>query len=220
MIQLAYGVSRFQIEGGPAWLLSDRYSIDARVNGNPTPDEIRSMLQSLLADRFQLGLRREVRRLPVYELTVANGGLKIATTKEGDCTSAKEVRWDLIDLEEPLYVCGSFRKRRLSQSPETRPRPQWPHVVRIEAGHISMPALIGLLSDDLDRIVIDTTGFTEPFNALLDFAPPSRPESRLPPFSGPTIFAALEEQLGLSLVAAEVPIEVLLIDRVERPVEN
>ena len=83
-----------------------------------------------------------------------------------------------------------------------------------------MSALIHLIAGDIDRIVIDRTGFTARFNLLLDFAPPSRPESRLPAYSGPTIFTALEEQLGLQLVSAERPVDVLVIDRAERPPEN
>jgi uncharacterized protein (TIGR03435 family) len=220
LIQAAYNVTRFQVEGGPAWLLSDRYAIEARVGGDPIADDIRSMLQSLLADRFQLALRRDVRTLPVYELRVANGGLKIAAMKEGECTPGKDVRWDFIDLEAPLFVCEGLQRRVLSQNPETRPRPQWPRVARLDAGGISMASFINLISGDLDRLVVDKTGFTERFNLLLDFAPPSRPESRLPPYSGPTVFTALEDQLGLSLVSAETPVDVLVIDRVERPVEN
>ena len=82
----------------------------------------------------------------------------------------------------------------LSQRPETRPRPQWPRVHRIEAGGISMAALIDSISGDADRVVIDKTGFTAPFNLLLDFAPAADPErpvrrSLLP----------CEEQLGLRL---------------------
>jgi len=221
LIQAAYTVTRFQIEGGPPWVLSDPYAIEATANDTASPDEIRSMLQSLLADRFQLTLRREVRRLPVYELAVASGGLQIAAMKDGECTPQGQVRWDLIDLEAPLFVCdGGGLRRVLSQNPETRPRPQWPRVVRIEMGDISMSSLIDLISGDLDRIVIDKTGFTERFNFLLDFAPPSEPASRLPPYSGPTIFSALEEQVGLSLVSAEAPVDVFVIDRVERPSEN
>jgi bla regulator protein BlaR1 len=221
LIQAAYGVTGYQVEGGPPWVASDRYAIEARTESDATPEEIRSMLQSLLAERFQLSLRREVRHLPVYELTVANGGLRIAAMKNGECTPSTEVRWDLIDLEAPLYVCGGGgRRRALSQNPETRPRPEWPRVDRLEFGQVSMPTLIDLISGDLDRLVVDKTGFTETFNLLLDFAPASRPESRLPPYSGPTIFAALEEQLGLSLVSAESPVEVLVIDRAERPPDN
>ena len=71
---------------------------------------MRGMLQSLLADRFKLTLRRETRTMPVYELVVADGGLKIAAMKEGECIAKKEIRWDLIDLEAPLYVCDGFTK--------------------------------------------------------------------------------------------------------------
>jgi bla regulator protein BlaR1 len=221
LIQAAYNITHFQVEGGPSWTLSDPYAIEATANGGASPDELRSMLQSLLADRFQLALRREVRRLPVYELRVANGGLRITAMKEGECIPGKEIRWDLIDLEAPLFVCdGGGRRMVLSQNPETRPRPQWPRVVRIEMGDVSMSRLIDLISGDLDRMVIDETGFTEHFNLLLDFAPPSEPASRLPPYSGPTIFSALEEQLGMSLVSAEALVDVLVIDRVERPTEN
>jgi uncharacterized protein (TIGR03435 family) len=220
LIQAAYNVTGFQIEGGPSWVQSDWYAIEARAGGDATPAEMRAMLQSLIADRFQLTLRREIRRLPVYELTVANSGLKITAMKEGECTPAKEVRWDLIDLEAPLFICGGGRRGFLSQNPETRVRPKWPRVVRLEFGAVSMPELIDLILDDVDRVIIDRTGFAERFNLLLDFAPPSRPESRLPAPSGPTIFSALEEQLGLLLVATEAPVEVLVIDRVERPSEN
>ena len=72
LIQAAYNVTRFQVEGGPSWVFADRYDIEAKAAGNATPLEIRGMLQSLLADRFKLMLRRETRTLPVYELVVAD----------------------------------------------------------------------------------------------------------------------------------------------------
>lgn len=220
LIQAAYNVTRFQVEGGPSWIQSDRFLIEARAPRSSTPDDVRSMLQSLLADRFQLTLRREVRRLPVYELSVANGGLRIAAMKDGECTPMKDVRWDVIDLEAPMFFCEGVQRRTLSQNPETRPLPRWPRVDRIEAGGISMPAFINFISGDLDRLVIDKTGFTAPFNVLLDFAPPSRPESRLPPYSGPTIFEAVQEQLGLSLVSGEAPVDVFVVEQAERPSAN
>jgi uncharacterized protein (TIGR03435 family) len=81
-----------------------------------------------------------------------------------------------------------------------------------------MADLIGRIAGDVDRIVIDRTGFTEPFNLVLDFAP----VADAGPFvwSGPTIFAALEEQLGLRLRPASAPVGMLVIDRVERPSAN
>ena len=212
LIQAAYNVTRFKVEGGPSWVRSDRYAIEARAAGNATEEEMRGMVQSLLADRFKLTLLRETRTLPVYELVVADAGFKITPMKEGDCIAKQQLRWDLIDLEAPLYVCGGPRRRVLSQWPETRPRPQWPRVHRIEAGGISISTLIDFISGDVDRVVIDQTGFSGPFNLVLDFAPATDPES-----AGPTIFAAVEEQLGLRLQPASAPVDVLIIDHVERP---
>ena len=220
LIQVAYDVTALQVEGGPRWVRDDRYAIDARAAGNTTPDQMRGMLQSLLADRFKLVLRRETRTIPVYELVVADRGLKIAAMKEGECVNQNEIRWDLIDLEAPLYVCNSLRRRVLSQSPETRPRPRWPLVDRIEAGSASISTLLGYISADVDRAVIDKTGFTAPFNLLLDFGRASAPGVSLSGPPGPSIFTAMQEQLGLLLVPAEAPVEMLVIDRAERPTAN
>jgi bla regulator protein blaR1 len=220
LIQAAYDVTGFQIDGGPPWVRSDWYAIDARAAGNPTPDQKRGMLQSLLADRFKLALRRETRSLPVYELVVADAGLKIAPMKEGDCTPAQQVPWETLDLEAPLYLCDSFRRRELSQNPETRPRPRWPRVDRLEAGRLSVSGLIAVISGDVDRLVIDKTGVTTPFNLLLDFARGTSSVSDQASPLGPTIFTALEDQLGLRLVPAEAPVDVLVIESVERPAEN
>jgi uncharacterized protein (TIGR03435 family) len=215
LIQMAYNVIPFQVEGGPSWVSTDRYAIEATTAGNAPPDQMRAMIQSLLADRLKLALRRETRTVPIYELVVADGGLKIAAMKEGECIAKNEIRWDLIDLEVPLFACDGFRWRTLSQSPETRPRPQWPRVTRFEAGGTSMSALSDFISVYVDRVVVDKTGFTAPFNLVLDFTSPRNAES-----SGPTIFAALQEQLGLRLRSSSGPVDVLVIDRVERPAEN
>jgi uncharacterized protein (TIGR03435 family) len=212
LIQAAYDVTGLQLEGAPSWVRSDRWAIEASAAGSAAPHHSRAMLQSLLADRFKLTLRRETRTSQVYELVIADGGLRISPMKDGDCIRKQKLRWDLIDLEVPLYICDGARRRVLSQSPETRPIPKWPRVHRIEAGGILMPTLIDFISGDVDRVVIDKTGFAARFNLLLDFAAAADPES-----SGPTIFTAVEEQLGLRLRPTLAPIEVLVIDRVERP---
>ena len=137
---------------------------------------------------------------------------KQAPLKEGDCIPKSELRWELVDLEAPLFVCDGARRRILSQSPETRPLPRWPRVTRIEAGGTSMSGLINFLSVDIDRVVVDRTGFAAPFNLLLDYAAPNDADA-----SGPTIFEALEEQLGLQLRPTSGPVDVLVIDGVQRP---
>jgi uncharacterized protein (TIGR03435 family) len=125
-----------------------------------------------------------------------------------------------IDLEAPLFACEGFTRRRVpSQSPETRPRPRWPRVDRIEAGNIPMAGLIELISGDVDRIIVDKTGFSAPFNLVLDFAAAPAPGS---PFisSGPSIFEALNDQLGLQLLPGEAPLDVLVIESADQPVVN
>jgi uncharacterized protein (TIGR03435 family) len=220
LIQVAYAVSRLQVEWGAPWVRSVPYSVEARTRSGATQDEVRGMLQSLLAERFGLSLSREARILPVYELVLADGGAKLGPMTQGDCVAPGSVRWDLIDLEAPLFVCGPSRRRTLSQNPETRPRPRWPRVDRIEAGRVPIDGLIDLISGDVDRVIVNRTGFGDRINLVLDFAAEGNPKLRLPPSSGPTIFEALEEQLGLRLQPATAAVDVLVIERAEEPALN
>jgi len=212
-IQAAYGVSRLRVEGGPAWVTSELFVIEATAAGAPRPDQTIERLRSLLADRFKLIMRRETRTMPVYELVAAPSGLRIAPLKPGDCIQ-RPVQWDKIDLEAPLFVCdgGGRVRRMLSWSPETRLHPRWPRVMRIEFGDIDMAGAIEKLAHQVERPIVDRTGFTARFNLLLEFAPASDPTA-----SGPSLFTALEEQLGLRLVEAQAPIEMLVIESAERP---
>ena len=84
-MQNAYTVQPFQIVGGPDWINSERYAIDAKAAGNASRAQIFLMLQSLLEDRFQLKIHRETRELPVFDLVTAKGGLKLPPPKEGGC---------------------------------------------------------------------------------------------------------------------------------------
>ena len=88
LIQYAYGVQPFQVVGGPGWMQSERYEIDAKADGNASRDQMFLMLQSLLEDRFQLKIHRETRDLPVYALVAAKGGLKLPPPKEGGCVDS------------------------------------------------------------------------------------------------------------------------------------
>ena len=209
LIQLAYDVRHFQVIGGPSWVGSDRYAIEATTAGQATPDQLRAMLQSLLADRFKLTLRRETRRMPVYELAAASEGLKIVPMKEGDCITLKSPM--PMDLAKPVYVCGGMRRKVTTMPPD--------RTDRIEAGGIGMHELVEIISEDLGRIVVDKTGFGAPFNLLLDFAP-LRDREPGPSSSAPTISTAVREQLGLQLRSTTGPVDVLVIDDVSRPSPN
>jgi hypothetical protein len=135
----------------------------------------------------------------VYELAPAKGGLKIAPAKAGSCVS--------IDPRGPAppfgsKICGGERVG----------------IGRVEGFGVTMPKLVELLSDRVGSPVIDRTGFRAAFDFQLDFA--VEEGIGADPGPGPSIFAALQEQLGLRLEPAKGPVEVLLIDHVARPGEN
>jgi uncharacterized protein (TIGR03435 family) len=227
LIQLAYNVKDFQVLGGPSWANSNGYDIIAKAEGNATFDQMRPMLQSLLTDRFKLRLRRETKEIPVYELVVAKGGLKLMASKDGSCvTFDPNSAPPPYDPKKPRHLCGAITRQMVSV-PERKDR--------IEAFGISMPGLIDILSDEVGRTVLDMTGFTETFDFNLEFvsdkaigntglgpAPIGNPGRPAPSInlSGPSIFDSLQKQLGLRLESAKGPAEMLVIDSVERPSEN
>jgi uncharacterized protein (TIGR03435 family) len=207
LIQLAYDVNEHQVLSGPEWVRSDRYEIDARADGTPSFSEMRPMLQSLLEDRFKLVVRRETRELPVYELIPAGDGLKISPTLDGSCVPMSEAK-----PFTPLNVCGGVRRQIVGSSPRKDV---------IEAVAVPIARLIDLLSTEVDRPIVDRTAFTSLFNFRIEFASGMSDTGVLGlDTSGPSIFSALEEQLGLRLRTARAPFDALIIDHVERASPN
>jgi bla regulator protein BlaR1 len=203
LIQVAYNVKGFQVRGGPAWVTENGYDVEAEANAGTTFDQMRAMLQSLLADRFRLTLRRQTSQLPVYELIPVPGGARIpAMNKDGCIPVLPADRPPTWSAQTPF--CGITRQI-LSRPPNRRDK--------IELTGVSMPILIDTLSREVGRVVIDKTGLTGLFSVRLEFAYPVAGSDA----SSTSIFAAVEEQLGLRLVSATGPVEVLEIDRVERP---
>ena len=216
LVIFAYRLHDFQVTGGPGWIDSDRYNIDAKAEGPPSLNQeyvtLQSQrLQTLLRDRFNLTIHRETKELPVYELTVAKRGPKLQTPnclqrKSGDFTIA------------PGKYCGLIGGSMASG--------------RLQASSTTMANLARFLSSMLSRTVVDKTGITGEFDLQLTFTPdrPNVPSSDLPgprPADtagaadlGPNIFTAIQEQLGLALESAKGPVEILVIDHVERPSEN
>ena len=205
------------IVGGPNWIHTDAYSIQANAEGHPSEETMQGpMFQALLEDRFKLKIHRETRQGPVYALTRAGGALKLKPFPEGSC------------LERPV----------------TRPAPPPPAGKRycdqqilfvgpsLKAEGVTLIEFSKLLNLILDRPVVDQTGLTGRFNIHLEFAR-DQATARLPEgFGGegtapppsdpsrPTIFTAVQEQLGLKLMPARGPVESLVIDHIERPSEN
>jgi uncharacterized protein (TIGR03435 family) len=211
-----------QVVAGPAWIKSLRFDIEAQPKGNTDPKQMWLMWQTLLADRFKLRLRRETRELPVYDLTVLESGPKLPVAKEAGCVSFPPGT-------KPRYVSGKVDCGYVSG-----PFEGYPPGLHIEGRKVHMADLIRELALVLDRPVFDKTEFAGEFDLNLRF---TRDEAMmgLPGFGGPgdpggtrpstdpnlpNIFAALEEQLGLKLVPAKGPVEVLVIDHAERPTEN
>ena len=225
LMQAAYHVQSFQIVGGPEWVELDGYAIDAKASGNPEHAQMMLMLQSLLEDRFQLRLHRESREMPVFALVPARDGLKLPPPREGSCVEET-------DLLGPLADPGA-RMQPPGQGPASAPRcggidvPLEAGGARMRGGKVPMAEFVRVLSRVLGRTVADRTGFSGIFDVNLGFLPDDSTPGLPPPPPGtisggnasPSIFSAVQ-QLGLRLESAKGPVEVLVIDHVERPSAN
>jgi uncharacterized protein (TIGR03435 family) len=184
----AFNIKRYQLSGGPRWLDTDAFNIDAKAEGDPTRDQMMAMLQTLLADRFQLKVHRATHEGDVYALVVAKGGAKLKESTAQDS-----------------YI------RTLRNTP-----PELPGVSYTESGQkASMAMLASRLASIEAHPVSDQTGLKGEYDFKLDYATDDNPET------GRSISSALQEQLGLKLEVTKGPVEVLVIDSVNRtPTEN
>jgi uncharacterized protein (TIGR03435 family) len=205
LISSAYGLRNYQILGGPDWINTARFNIEAKAEENTSPDEMNLMMRFLLEDRFKLKLHRETRELPIYQLVVGKRGPKIK----------------LSDAQNP--------PRGASLAPEAGRLA--PGLVRrgrgeIEGRAIPLDGIAGLLTQQMDRPVINKTELMGLYDILLRWTPDAGTvvSNNVAPspnsVDGPSIFTALEEQLGLKLEAVRGSVDVVVIDSVERPTEN
>ncbi|MGA8593910.1 MAG: TIGR03435 family protein [Bryobacteraceae bacterium] len=226
LITMAYKLQPFQLEGGPAWLASDRYDIEATPERTGNDDSAKQQhvdfeqqfeqqrlrIQALLEDRCKLKFHRETRELPIYALVVAKNGPKLKPSEQ--------------KKHAPMMGIGRGR---------------------LEGQGVKLSFLADALSHQLDRTVLDKTGLTGNYDIKLEYTPdqsqggpgfggppgegpgpgagpgpgPMGKDTPAPPDSnGPSIFTALQEQLGLKLESQKGPVEILVIDHVEKPSEN
>ncbi len=210
LVILAYQIHDFQVTGGPGWIDTDRYNIEAKVETHAVANQQfvglqRLRLQTLLRDRFHLKIPRETKELPVYDLTVAKGGPKL---QAANCMERVSGDTAIAQGKTRADYCGPMGGS-LARG-------------RLESPGASMAFLASYLSGMLGRTVVDKTGLAGEFSVQLAFAPvatavPSPDEAAE---SGPDFFTAVQDQLGLKLKASKGPVEVLVIDLVERPSEN
>jgi uncharacterized protein (TIGR03435 family) len=184
LVRSAYQLNEYQLDGGPKWIDSQRFNIDAKLPAGVARDQIPLMMRALLEDRFKLAFHRETKILPEYELVIATGGPKLQVASEDDRNSQ-----------------GSSQGDR-----------------QIKGRGIPMSTLANMLISAVGAPVLDRTALDGKYNFSLAFAPlfgTPREDETLP-----TIFAVLVEQLGLKLERTKGPVEILVIDRVEKPTEN
>jgi bla regulator protein BlaR1 len=207
VIRLAYQVPDFQMSGGPPWINSERYDIEAKVDSSAAEqlrqldqDQHRQMLQSLLQDRFKLKVHWETKELPVYALAVAKNGPKLHEAKPDD-----------------TYPNGIKDEGGVGRAGLMRMGPG-----RIKAQGLPMNTFVRLLSQQLGRTVLDKTGLAGNYDVELQWTQDNIPASMMgpdgnptPEISGPSVFTAIQEQLGLKLESQKGPVEVLVIDHVE-----
>jgi uncharacterized protein (TIGR03435 family) len=190
------------LSGGPDWIRSERFEIQALMpDGFPTyttsqflngeAPQLETMIRNMLADRFKLALHQEMKEASGYALVLGKGGAKLSASKD--------------ESDKP----GLAMNRRRDQNGQI--------VNKVIAKNTSMTYLALMLVLEMHRPVVDRTGSTGQFDFEVEFAPfDSGPNDS----SGPSIFTALQEQLGLRLESTKVPVEALVIDHAEKPSEN
>jgi uncharacterized protein (TIGR03435 family) len=211
-----------RVEGGPGWINSDLYEINAKAEDGTSLVTMRGpMMQALLVDRFKLKLHRETRDIPAYTLTVAKSDAKLRKLEERGCA--------------PLDNTKPFDPPKPPE-PDQKPACKGlsigggPQGYTMEAEGATLDQLSGLYPIALDRPVVNGTGVMGGFSFRLQFAADETtnrfplPAGGVAPTAasdpGPSIFTALEEQLGLKLESTKGPAEFLIVDSVEQPSEN
>jgi len=183
LLRIAYALQDYQISGGPAWIASAGFDIQARAAEGELPrEQVLQMVQVMLADRFHLAIHRETRQLPIYALVVGKNGPRLQAA-DNSVGPSKMMKGQLI-----------VRK-------------------------MSMTSLASILAFDLKRPVMDETALNGEFAFTLEWTP-SLSEPDAGPSSRPSLFTAVQEQLGLKLESTKGPVEVLVINHVEMPSEN
>jgi uncharacterized protein (TIGR03435 family) len=199
LISNAYGIREDLISSAPPWVEAAHYDIVAKVAGSDfaqysklSKQQHEHMLQSVLADRFKLVVHTKTKDLPIYELTFAKSGPKLKEAKPEEQSG-----WGV-------------------------------HSTGIEAEAMSTSTLAGFLAQHLQKTVVDKTGLAGTYDFKLKWADDRGADSSSAkadgtpsdPSSGPSLFTAIEEQLGLKLQPAKGPVDTLVIDHIERPSEN
>ena len=200
LITFAYGVHARQITGGPSWMESDKFDVQGRpqVEGVPSQTQLRALIKNLLAERFQLTVHNDKKDLPAYVIIVGPQGPKMTQN---------------------------------TTNPNGLPSLLFKGLGNLPAMNASMADLANVLQAAvLDRPVVDKTGIQGKYDFTLVWTPDEGqfrsmgvnvpPPPANDPNAPPGLFTAIQEQLGLKLESTTAPVDVIVIDRVEKPAAN
>lgn len=233
LITLAYNLKPYQVTG-PDWLDSERFDVIAKIPAGSSKEQVNQMLQSLLEERFKLTFHSVTKEFPLYELVVGKNGHKLKASVEdpagaGAGPDAGPGRGGPPPVGKDGFPTLPPGRRGMLMMSKGGP-------LRIAANVQSMTDLANMLSNQIGTPVVDKTGLTGTYDFALEFvpervgaggiggglvAPGEVPGASADAFDGPTIFGAVQDQLGLKLEQKKGPLEVMVIDRAERvPSEN
>jgi uncharacterized protein (TIGR03435 family) len=214
LITFAYDVKSSQVTGGPGWVETELYDINAKAEGNPDADQLKAMLKNLLAERFQVTIHREQKEFSIYALIPGKAGKaaapNLAESKVADCPANGPPPAAPKPGELP---CGGIRMSRN----------------QMNATGVTMVQFVNALSNILGRVVIDKSGIPGKYDIKLEWTPDEGqpalgpgPAPAPPPAdtAGPSIYTAVQEQLGLKLDSQKAPLDVLVIDNAAKPSDN
>jgi uncharacterized protein (TIGR03435 family) len=224
LIRNAYDVQEFQIAGGPPWMAGDRFDVVAKSEsaGRDDPFQLekggrwQAMLRALLVERFKLEVHTEAKELPIYALVLAHS----------DGTLGPQLTRSTRDCATP----GSGGSGKPPSPADPPPCGMRFMPGTIQAGGTTVALFANVLSGQSGRVVLDRTGLSGDFDFTLRWTPDQIPQGfdrkasamGLAPIDadGPSLFTAIREQLGLKLDSQKGPVDILVVDRAERPTEN
>lgn len=248
MIANAYDVKNYQLSG-PSWMDSAHFDVTAKVPQGTTQEQFHIMLQNLLAERFKLVVHKEQKQLPIYALTIGKGGPKLKESATAPADSGEPKDPPPFAPGPPERDKDGFPKRPAGAKGMVMMFNG--NRFRMQANQATMDQLVNMLSNQLGRPVIDETGLKAKYDVTLEFSPEGltmmkgMPMPMGPPpggaagggsvgggpdggrdggheaESGPTIFSAVQEQLGLKLESRKGPVDLIVVDSAEKtPTEN
>jgi uncharacterized protein (TIGR03435 family) len=196
VIRATYQLQDDQIQGGPEWISTERFDIEAKAEADTPLTQLGPMLQALLVERFKLAVHSEQRELPIFALvTLRENGRRAPGLRDTACPALD------VDLSQPQpQRCADISQGR----------------GRLTLRGMPLSQLLPFLAPVVNRTIVDKTALDGRYDIDLTWTPElssTAPEAV-------SIFTALQEQLGLRLESTKGPVDVLVIDRVERPTEN